>query len=418
MASSSPQPVLIIGAGISGLLLAQHLRQQGIPSRVFERDADLATRGAGWGLTLHWSLPALRSLLPGNLVDRLPEAYVDRSAVAEGLSSSFPFFDISTGELKASTPKAPESDRIRVTREGLRNILATNIEIEWEKQLAILSYGPDSVTATFEDGESATGRLLVACDGAQSIARHTLFPDNAETHKIPVRMLGVKLDLLQEQTKSLRELDPFFMQGTSSANDSFVYVSLLDTPGNHGDVFHPYVYQMCVSWPYREGFLDNPAPTEIPPTDDEKYKLIRRLAETWAEPFRTLALSVPEDAELKPLAPQDFPPPQDLRTPGRAILMGDAIHAMAMYRGEGANHVILDVADFVEKVLPALKESKGTEELRSALNEYEDAVVKRTRPGVLASRQACLDAHEWGRINNTSPLLTRREPQLALPEGY
>ncbi|KAJ4181487.1 hypothetical protein NW755_011024 [Fusarium falciforme] len=128
--TSSPQPVLIIGAGISGLLLAQHLRQQGIPSRVFERDADLATRGAGWGLTLHWSLPALRSLLPGNLVDRLPEAYVDRSAVAEGLSSSFPFFDISTGELKASTPKAPESDRIRVTREGLRNVLATDIEIE------------------------------------------------------------------------------------------------------------------------------------------------------------------------------------------------------------------------------------------------------------------------------------------------
>lgn len=210
----------------------------------------------------------------------------------------------------------------------------------------MLSYGPDSVTATFEDGESATGRLLVACDGAQSIVRHSLFPDNSETYKIPVRMLGVKLELLPEQTKALRELDPFFMQGTSSANDSFVYVSrkflctlfrpcesdniVLDTPDNHGDVFHPYVYQMCVSWPYREGFLDESTPTEIPATDDEKHKLIKRLAETWAEPFRTLALSVPGDAELKPLAPQDFPPPQGLRTTGRAVLMGDSIHAMAM----------------------------------------------------------------------------------------
>jgi hypothetical protein len=130
MSATQDQPVLIIGAGISGLLLAQSLSQHGIPARVFERDADLETRGAGWGLTLNWSLPALRSLLPEDLVNCLPEAYVDRSAVAEGLSSAFPFFDLSTGELIASTPKAPESSRIRVTRQGLRDILATGIGIE------------------------------------------------------------------------------------------------------------------------------------------------------------------------------------------------------------------------------------------------------------------------------------------------
>lgn len=127
---SVEKPILIVGAGISGLLLAQRLRQEAIPFRVFERDADLSTRGAGWGLTLHWSLPALRSLLPDHLAERLPEAYVDRAAVARGVSSGFPFFDLSIGELKATTPKAPESQRIRVTREGLRNLLATDINIE------------------------------------------------------------------------------------------------------------------------------------------------------------------------------------------------------------------------------------------------------------------------------------------------
>jgi hypothetical protein len=142
MSSKLDQPVLIIGAGISGLLLAQSLKQHGIPARVFERDTDLETRGAGWGLTLNWSLPALRSLLPGDLVDRLPEAYVDRSAVAEGFSSAFPFFDLSTGDLIASTPKAPESSRIRVTRQGLRDILATGIDVEVDGtgNLLILCY--------------------------------------------------------------------------------------------------------------------------------------------------------------------------------------------------------------------------------------------------------------------------------------
>lgn len=123
-------PVLIIGAGVSGLLLAQHLRRENIPFRIFERDADLTTRGVGWGLTLHWSLPAIRALIPEGLVQRLPEAYVDRIAVENGAISTFPFFDLSTGELKASTPKAPESQRIRVTREGIRKLLATGIDIE------------------------------------------------------------------------------------------------------------------------------------------------------------------------------------------------------------------------------------------------------------------------------------------------
>ncbi len=123
-------PVLIVGAGISGLLLAQYLRKEQIAFQIFERDADLATRGVGWGLTLHWSLPALRSLLPENLVRRLPEAYVDRAAVERGETSAFPFFDLSTGELKASTPAAPESQRIRVSRERLRHLLSAGIDIQ------------------------------------------------------------------------------------------------------------------------------------------------------------------------------------------------------------------------------------------------------------------------------------------------
>jgi 2-polyprenyl-6-methoxyphenol hydroxylase-like FAD-dependent oxidoreductase len=42
-------PVIIIGAGISGLLLAQQLRKLEIPFQIFEREKDVLTRGAGWG---------------------------------------------------------------------------------------------------------------------------------------------------------------------------------------------------------------------------------------------------------------------------------------------------------------------------------------------------------------------------------
>ncbi|KAI1047617.1 hypothetical protein LB505_012638 [Fusarium chuoi] len=81
MIPTGDRPVLIVGAGISGLLLAQSLSRHGIPFRVFERDTDLETRGVGWGLTLLWTLPTLKDLLPEHLFSRLPEAYVDREAV-------------------------------------------------------------------------------------------------------------------------------------------------------------------------------------------------------------------------------------------------------------------------------------------------------------------------------------------------
>lgn len=123
-------PVLIIGAGISGLLLAQQLRQLNIPFHIFERDNHFTTRGSGWGLTLHWSLDALRELLPEDLLSRLSDTYVDRAAVERNEDSTFPFFDLSTGEKKGAVPRAGEHDRIRVSREKLRQLLATGIHIK------------------------------------------------------------------------------------------------------------------------------------------------------------------------------------------------------------------------------------------------------------------------------------------------
>ena len=45
--------VLIVGAGIGGLTLAQSLRKQGISSEIFERDVDESVRFQGWAIALH-----------------------------------------------------------------------------------------------------------------------------------------------------------------------------------------------------------------------------------------------------------------------------------------------------------------------------------------------------------------------------
>lgn len=53
---ATQEPILIIGAGIIGLTLAQAFRKRGISYQIFERDPSAEHRGAGWAITIHWQV--------------------------------------------------------------------------------------------------------------------------------------------------------------------------------------------------------------------------------------------------------------------------------------------------------------------------------------------------------------------------
>lgn len=126
--ATSHQPnILIIGAGITGLVLAQALKKHGLAFSVFERDSNVTARGRGWGLTIHWSLDTFISLLPQHLVDRLPETYVDPEASKRGENGNFLFFDLRSGETRW---KVPPNKRIRVSRERLRALLLEGLDVQ------------------------------------------------------------------------------------------------------------------------------------------------------------------------------------------------------------------------------------------------------------------------------------------------
>jgi hypothetical protein len=89
---------------------------------------------------------------------------------------------------------------------------------------------------------------------------------------------------------------------------------------------------MVVSWPIRAGFFNQAAPIAAPETSEAGVELIQKFADTWAEPFRSLAHGIPRGAEVKSLELYDWPPPKGLRTTGHVALVGDALHPMAMCR--------------------------------------------------------------------------------------
>jgi 2-polyprenyl-6-methoxyphenol hydroxylase-like FAD-dependent oxidoreductase len=119
--------ILIIGAGITGLTLAQALKKRNVRFTIFERDPNRLHRGKGWGLTVHWALDTFCSLLPDHLVHCLPETFVNSEATRKGENGNFIFFDLRSGQARW---KVPPNKRIRVSRERLRGLLLEGIDVQ------------------------------------------------------------------------------------------------------------------------------------------------------------------------------------------------------------------------------------------------------------------------------------------------
>jgi 2-polyprenyl-6-methoxyphenol hydroxylase-like FAD-dependent oxidoreductase len=221
--------ILIIGAGITGLLLAQALKAHAIPFTVYERDPSASHRGAGWGLTLHWALPASLALLPASLAARLPCTYVNPAASAAGEDGNFLLLDLRSGEVMW---RVPPSRRIRVRREGLREVLMQGVDVRWGKRVVDVKVMGEEVVALFADGMAAEGSLVVGCDGVRSRVRRVVCPDAYQNHELPVRLLGVSVVYPAEKVESMRALDPFFLQAADPKTDVFFWFSCQSSPSH------------------------------------------------------------------------------------------------------------------------------------------------------------------------------------------
>ncbi|KAJ5138097.1 hypothetical protein N7526_004330 [Penicillium atrosanguineum] len=402
MDNSDPQ-VLIIGAGISGLVLAQHLQRLGVRFEIFDRDSALDARNGGWGLTLHWALPILRDLLPAHLVDKFPGTFVNKDASSRGDVGSFQFFNLKSGEALYSIPA---QERIRVNRGRLRELLTSGINVHWDKTLLNIESSVESITAYFDDGTSYTGRLLVACDGARSRARQILYPNDCQMNALPVQLLGASPLYKPEEMGGAQSIDPYIFQGSHPETDIFMFFSFLDTPSNYEESSRDqYHCQIIVSWADSKDIT-------LPSDNSDRVALMKKLTDNWAEPFRSLVQNLPEDIEARSIRVEDWLfQPGRTNVHARAVTLGDAAHTMTMFRGEGANNAIYDVLDLVKRVDMRNSKSFEFEALSTSLAAFEKDIFARVEPSVLKSRQACLDAHQFSKIAG-SPLVTERKIQV------
>ncbi|KAL6705697.1 hypothetical protein ACN47E_006486 [Coniothyrium glycines] len=428
---NSTLPVLIIGAGISGLCLAQHLHKHAIPFIVFERDATDDYRPQGYRLKLEGDAAAA---LRESLSDEVYRAF--ESSCAESYIGETDFNPFSGHCIKSRAGGGLSGNQgLRATytvdRTVFRKTLMTGIrdKIQFGREFQSFTSHQSTVTVSFKDGSTVQGRFLVGADGTRSRIRKQLAPEHKFLDTGATCIYGktvISPDLLQRYpAKALRwmtvcadsaPLIQSILIGESPLTLLSEPIRFSPDARSTSQIPLPedYVYWVLIG--RRELFADtketvsasrtNQVKTSELTFDDRSAKASAAhslsLTGEWHPSLRSL-FELQDVSQASTLQVVSAPPKIPAwETVPCVTLLGDAVHAMSPCGGVGANTALRDAAE-----LGKLFADHGSKDLQSSqtvpraevgsppeididllsksLAAFEDALRKRAFGGIMRS---------------------------------
>lgn len=340
--------ILIIGAGIAGSATALALHQAGHQPTLYEAHPD---NGEDLGAFLTLASNGMRAL--GQIGAAQPVA--DRG---------FPLTNLrlldATGTQLAATPIGEPTDPLTRFRCLRRADLAATLQQEVQRRgiplthgarLSTLTEDASTVTATFANGHTATGDLLIGADGLNSTVRSLISP--TEPHYAGQKVFYGYTTEATEQTPT----DTITMiRGSASA---FGYAQ-----SPTGETF----------WFAR---ITGPraTPTELATTTAGEWRaqLLPLL-----KPDTTPAAGIVEaTTNLMATNALDLPLSMPWHTP-RTLLIGDAAHAASPATGQGASMALEDAVILAK----ALRDTPTTHQ---ALTTFDQLRRPRVENNIAAS---------------------------------
>lgn len=381
--SAASLKVIVIGAGTGGMCLAHGLRRAGIDVAVYERDR---TRSGGLhgyrvGISPNGAR-ALKSCLSAELFD----TFVATTAAEYDNFSMYTerFRELITIDAMPQTGTGPEDRDHNVSRMTLRQVLFTGMEdvISFDKVFTRYDQNPDgTVTAHFADGDSATGDVLVAADGANSRVRRQYLPHATHTETGLVS-IGGKVALTDHNAEML---PPRARNGLSMLFDRrgrFGITHVMRMPWHDGgprEGVGASEAALIQRWPglrfdnttdYISWGLSvsrSTAPADL--TDragDALHAQALAFTADWDPRWRELvATSDPSAAIVLGIRTSDPIAPW---RPSPVTLLGDAAHTMTPGRGAGANTALRDARELRDRLV---RVRDGDLSLVGAVGEYE-----------------------------------------------
>jgi 2-polyprenyl-6-methoxyphenol hydroxylase-like FAD-dependent oxidoreductase len=397
--------VMIIGAGIGGLCLAQGLRKAGVPVTVYERNAQRTDWLQGYRIHLNpRGSRALHDHLPPAAWQHFLRAVYDGDGgfgfVTEQLR---PLLDVDA-ELVNGGSADPAGQHHGVSRISLREVLLTGLDGVVEYGRVFERYeltAGGRVRAHFADGSTAEADLLVGADGANSRVRGQLLPHAAGRVDTGVIAVGGKYiltpassarlpELLTGRTNSVLPVGPGSLFTSVWRGDRAGVPAVAGAGRDAGALFDNTTDYTL--WGYADAAVRMPAPGGPAASDGAALRdeVLARL-DGWSPALRQLiAGSHPDTLNLLRIRSAV---PVDGMPAGPVTLLGDAIHNMTPMAGIGANTALRDAHLLGRRLVAA---HRGRLPLAEAVGGYQREMLDY---GFAAVRLSLRNARQAGSAN-------------------
>jgi 2-polyprenyl-6-methoxyphenol hydroxylase-like FAD-dependent oxidoreductase len=379
MSPTSAHPVLILGAGVSGLTLAQGLLKASIPFRLFERDPTLKTRSQGYRFRIQSpGVAALREVLTPAVYGEIERtcAYLASTAVIH--------LDALTGKGMEGPKGVPVMDGelapLNVDRTVMREVLSRGVEgrIQFGMEFERYEITAEGVEVSFSDGTKVEGCLLVGADGARSRVKRQLVPDDVllDTEG---RFLFGKTVLTAEVCETFNKdaLEGMAMVRDQSGSNplSLLLEPMRFTKSDNITLPYDYIYWVLIAHTDRFAMSDS---TLLRLSSEEAATLAERLTSHWDASIKPLFANQNREqtamlriASSKPTLPQ-------WNGEGRITLIGDAAHAMSPTAGAGATTAVRDAARLAQMIEIHGLSAESLAKYETGMRAYAEVPIQRS----------------------------------------
>ncbi|KFX89084.1 hypothetical protein V490_07240 [Pseudogymnoascus sp. VKM F-3557] len=389
--NSANGAVAIVGSGLTGLLAAQGLKLNGINAVVFEQEESLDARSREWTILVHWAMPIFAKLVPKDILANLTEAFCNPHLEFNDEVETLPCYNGITGDLLFSSPTPGAR---RVNRGKLRRLLAEGIDIRWNKSVKALSQTDSGVRLVFEDGATFDADHVLGADGSSSKVREMLVGVE-QARPLQSGFLfatGVTKFGDADKTNAVVQTHPVAALTMGASTTGAVGVMSVDDPNDTS------------TWTTFWVKIWHGNPVDL--RGQEALDYIKENTAPLSGIFQSAIDWTPEGSYVSINEMKYWVPTPWNNHGGRVTLAGDAAHPMLIYRGQGFQHSITDVDNYVNALIKLRSSGSDAASRETIFGAYDSEMIER---GATAVQQSLTEAKNSLNLENIKKMLMMRQ---------